>query len=539
MRTGSLVVMRVVAVDSDDVLRRAREVAEHRRGGRGDERRVVVLAGGEDVEAGLVGVLGDREDGADALGVVRGAAGRGVGGDVADGEDPELHLAPHRSMRLHVLAPQRGTFDPYSLSRVRPGSQRTTVGAPGASEARHRASRYRDRRAGQASRARHRSAAPLRRWCVTEQLRVLVVEDEPDAAEYVRTVLTRRGGMDVVVVHDPISALAEVDRTVFDAVVTDIELPGMTGLELLAELRARRPGLPVVVMTAHASVDYAVEALRRDADEFLIKPVAGRDPRRRASTRLAPRGPRAARQQRHRRGRARDRRAPRRRRDRRSAARSPRTAPPATRSSSSRSPAGRAAAPATTAATSRSPPPSCSARACSCEDLEDTRHRHRPRAVAIIERVVARGGSPRSSTRTPRTTGTRTTAPCTRPSTSPTRRGRVRRLLPEPVVHDRLPAHPVRARSTASPTPSSPCSPPSRSQAASATTCSPTSSWRPRATGRASAAAARRAARDDPGRPRCPAPPRAAQVGTTRRRPRADSAPTGRTMTTTEPTGCS
>lgn len=109
---------------------------------------------------------------------------------------------------------------------------------------------------------------------MTEQLRVLVVEDEPDAAEYVRTVLTRRGGMDVVVVHDPISALAEVDRTVFDAVVTDIQLPGMSGLDLLTELRARRPGLPVVVMTAFASVDYAVEALRRDADEFLTKPVS-------------------------------------------------------------------------------------------------------------------------------------------------------------------------------------------------------------------------------------------------------------------------
>ena len=51
-------------------------------------------------------------------------------------------------------------------------------------------------------------------------------------------------------------------------------MPGMSGLDLLGELRSRAAGTPVAVMTAFASVDYAVEALRRDADEFLVKPVA-------------------------------------------------------------------------------------------------------------------------------------------------------------------------------------------------------------------------------------------------------------------------
>jgi LmbE family N-acetylglucosaminyl deacetylase len=55
--------------------------------------------------------------------------------------------------------------------------------------------------------------------------------------------------------------------------VTDIEMPGMNGLEFLGRLRELQPGLPVVVMTAHASVDYAVEALRREADDFMVKPV--------------------------------------------------------------------------------------------------------------------------------------------------------------------------------------------------------------------------------------------------------------------------
>lgn len=103
---------------------------------------------------------------------------------------------------------------------------------------------------------------------------MLVVEDDVDTANFVRTVLERRGGMRVTVVHEPMSALAALDRQTFDVVLTDIQMPGMSGLELLAELRSRASDVPVAVMTAFASLDYAVEALRRDADEFLVKPLS-------------------------------------------------------------------------------------------------------------------------------------------------------------------------------------------------------------------------------------------------------------------------
>lgn len=106
-----------------------------------------------------------------------------------------------------------------------------------------------------------------------QRTRVLVVEDDGDTAGFFRTVLERRGGMDVTVCGDAVSALAEVARQTPDVILTDIQMPGMSGLELLGELRAQAPGVPVAVMTAFASVDYAVEALRRDADEFLVKPV--------------------------------------------------------------------------------------------------------------------------------------------------------------------------------------------------------------------------------------------------------------------------
>ena len=107
-----------------------------------------------------------------------------------------------------------------------------------------------------------------------EAYRVLVVDDDPDVAAYTSTVLERRGGCVVYALSDPTKARAAVDEFRPDVVVTDIEMPGMTGLELIAQLRAEQPDLPIIVMTAHVSVDYAVGALRSQADEFLTKPIA-------------------------------------------------------------------------------------------------------------------------------------------------------------------------------------------------------------------------------------------------------------------------
>ncbi|MCW2601796.1 MAG: response regulator [Frankiales bacterium] len=107
-----------------------------------------------------------------------------------------------------------------------------------------------------------------------EAYRVLVVDDDPDVGTYTRTVLVRRGGFEVLALADPFLARAAVEDFRPDVVVTDIEMPGMSGLELISLLREDQPGLPVVVITAHVSVDYAVAALRSQADEFLTKPVA-------------------------------------------------------------------------------------------------------------------------------------------------------------------------------------------------------------------------------------------------------------------------
>lgn len=104
-------------------------------------------------------------------------------------------------------------------------------------------------------------------------MRVLVIEDDPVATVFIESTLGAASGVEVVCTAEPTHALELVQSENFDVIVTDVELPGMSGLELLDEVRSRRPGIPVAVMTAHANIEYAVRALRHRADEFILKPL--------------------------------------------------------------------------------------------------------------------------------------------------------------------------------------------------------------------------------------------------------------------------
>ena len=112
---------------------------------------------------------------------------------------------------------------------------------------------------------------------MAEAYRVVVVEDDADVAFYTKTVLEKRAGCVVETVSDPSLAREAIDAFLPDVVVTDIEMPGINGLELMAQVRTDHPGIPIIVMTAHISVDYAVGALNAQADEFLIKPISASD----------------------------------------------------------------------------------------------------------------------------------------------------------------------------------------------------------------------------------------------------------------------
>lgn len=102
--------------------------------------------------------------------------------------------------------------------------------------------------------------------------RILIVEDRDALRRLFETALTQQG-FNVATAADGAEGIALARSGAFDLVVTDLKLPGATGLEVLAASRERRPEVPVVVLTAHGTVQAAVDAMKLGASDFLEKPV--------------------------------------------------------------------------------------------------------------------------------------------------------------------------------------------------------------------------------------------------------------------------
>lgn len=101
---------------------------------------------------------------------------------------------------------------------------------------------------------------------------ILVIDDESAIREVVQRLLTREG-YDVFEAPDATTAMDLLARRHFDAVITDVRMPGTSGLELLAELKRTNLDAVVVIMTGYADMDMVLAALRADADDFIVKPV--------------------------------------------------------------------------------------------------------------------------------------------------------------------------------------------------------------------------------------------------------------------------
>lgn len=101
---------------------------------------------------------------------------------------------------------------------------------------------------------------------------ILVAEDEAAVRESLAEVL-REEGYDVVAVADGTAALAALEQRDFDLVLSDIRMPGADGLAVLQRTREISPQSLVLLMTAHATVETAVEAIRRGAQDYLLKPI--------------------------------------------------------------------------------------------------------------------------------------------------------------------------------------------------------------------------------------------------------------------------
>jgi LmbE family N-acetylglucosaminyl deacetylase/CheY-like chemotaxis protein len=104
-----------------------------------------------------------------------------------------------------------------------------------------------------------------------QRLRILLVEDDAIFAAVTAEVMRERA----LVRWTPTAeaALAAAGEKDWDLIITDIELPGMSGLELVMKIKAAQPHVATLILTGHRSFDNAVEAIRVGADDFLTKPV--------------------------------------------------------------------------------------------------------------------------------------------------------------------------------------------------------------------------------------------------------------------------
>jgi two-component system response regulator HydG len=104
-----------------------------------------------------------------------------------------------------------------------------------------------------------------------DKARILVVDDRPEMAEMIAEDLAERG-YEVVASSSGREALRLLNTERFDALVTDLRMPEVDGLTLLAASLGLDPSRPIIVMTAHGTLDTAVEATGSGAYHYLTKP---------------------------------------------------------------------------------------------------------------------------------------------------------------------------------------------------------------------------------------------------------------------------
>jgi DNA-binding NtrC family response regulator len=106
-----------------------------------------------------------------------------------------------------------------------------------------------------------------------ESMKILVVDDEALIRDMIKRGLSQMGGFSVEVAQSGPEAIEKVEKDVFDLVLTDLKMPEMDGLELLKTIKGTRPDIMVIMMTAHGSIETAVEAMKIGADDYITKPI--------------------------------------------------------------------------------------------------------------------------------------------------------------------------------------------------------------------------------------------------------------------------
>src|SRR5436305_2367989 len=106
---------------------------------------------------------------------------------------------------------------------------------------------------------------------MSAKLSVLVVDDDPDILEYLQDFLAAEG-FDVTTLGDPTVAVERIRDEVYHLVVLDLMMPKLSGLDLLAQIRAVDDDIAVIILTGHPSLDSATASIQHDVSAYIHKP---------------------------------------------------------------------------------------------------------------------------------------------------------------------------------------------------------------------------------------------------------------------------
>src|ERR1700681_4731965 len=103
--------------------------------------------------------------------------------------------------------------------------------------------------------------------------RLLIVDDEAVIRDGLKRILEGESFV-VETCSSGYSAIEIMQQREFDLIITDLKMPGMSGIEVLKSVRILQPGIPVILITGYASIDTAVEAMKNGASDYISKPFA-------------------------------------------------------------------------------------------------------------------------------------------------------------------------------------------------------------------------------------------------------------------------
>lgn len=100
---------------------------------------------------------------------------------------------------------------------------------------------------------------------------IMVIDNDPGLCNLIKAILTDNG-YGVITFDNPYNAVAEFKGADYSLVITDVKMPGMDGIEVLEHIKRIDSAMPVIIITAHATLDISIQALRKGADDMILKP---------------------------------------------------------------------------------------------------------------------------------------------------------------------------------------------------------------------------------------------------------------------------